>query len=92
MKRYIGKKIKFSVLENETENFIFLKKDMETNKIKISKKDEKKANKRNKVKRRIKEIIRKINKKEKVEIIVKGKIINKKFIEIKKEIEKKWNN
>ncbi len=72
--------------------FLEIKKTNQKNKILIPKKIIKKAVERNKVKRRIKHILREANQKEMTKIIIKKNIIEKKFSELKNIIEKKLNN
>lgn len=72
--------------------FLEIKKTNQKNKILIPKKIIKKAVERNKVKRRIKHILREANQKKMTKIIIKKNIIEKKFSELKNIIEKKLNN
>lgn len=78
---------KFSVFVNKTENFVlYYKNGLNKNTISVPKKIEKKAVKRNRIRRRIKEIVRKRDRKEYLIIVLKKNIIKMKFNCVKDEL------
>ncbi len=72
-------------------NFLEIKKTTQKNKILIPKKIVKKAVERNKIKRRIKHVLRENKQKEMIKIKINKNIFKKDFFELKSDIEKKIN-